>query len=89
MTQRTALYDAHIKANGKMVDFAGWQMPLHYGSQIEEHHIVRKSAGIFDVSHMTIIDIKGQDATSFLRHLVANDVAKLTITGKALYMHAQ
>jgi aminomethyltransferase len=68
-----------------MVDFYGWEMPINYGSQIEEHHSVRKDAGMFDVSHMTIVDIKGDDAKAFLRKLVANDVAKLQVAGKALY----
>ncbi len=85
MSQKTALYDHHVKLNGLMVDFAGWQMPLHYGSQIAEHHAVRKSAGIFDVSHMGVVDITGKDTVSFLRHLLANDIAKLKNTGDALY----
>lgn len=68
-----------------MVDFAGWEMPIHYGSQIEEHHAVRRDAGMFDVSHMGIIDIQGCEARSYLRRLLANDVAKLTVPGKALY----
>jgi len=85
MTQRTPLYDAHLTAGGKIVDFAGWEMPIHYGSQIEEHHAVRKDAGMFDVSHMCALDLAGPDATRYLRHLLANDVAKLTTPGKALY----
>jgi aminomethyltransferase len=85
MAQRTPLYDTHVAANGKMVDFAGWDMPIHYGSQLEEHHIVRKDAGMFDVSHMLGIDLVGADALPFLRHLLANDCAKLTVEGKALY----
>jgi aminomethyltransferase len=68
-----------------MVDFYGWEMPINYGSQIEEHHAVRQGAGMFDVSHMTIVDIQGPEAKDFLRRLVINDVAKLTVTGKALY----
>jgi len=68
-----------------MVDFHGWMMPLHYGSQIDEHHAVRTDAGMFDVSHMTIVDLKGARTRDFLRHLLANDVAKLTKPGKALY----
>jgi aminomethyltransferase len=68
-----------------MVDFAGWDMPLNYGSQIAEHRIVRSAAGMFDVSHMTIIDINGAGDRDFLRRLVANDVAKLTGVGQALY----
>ncbi len=85
MGKKTALYEAHQQAGGKLVDFGGWDMPLHYGSQVEEHHAVRQDAGMFDVSHMTVIDISGQDARDFLRHLLANDVDKLTTPGKALY----
>ena len=68
-----------------MVDFHGWDMPLHYGSQIEEHHIVRQAAGMFDVSHMTIVDVTGSQAKDYLRYLLANDVDKLKDKGKALY----
>lgn len=68
-----------------MVDFSGWQMPLHYGSQIQEHHAVRKNIGIFDVSHMGVVDVIGTDAEKYLRYLLANDVAKLKNTGDALY----
>lgn len=82
---RTSLYNAHIAANAKMVDFFGWEMPINYGSQIEEHHAVRKDAGMFDVSHMTIVDVTGEDAKPYLRYLLANDVAKIQETGKALY----
>ena len=85
MTQRTPLYEAHVAAGAKIVDFAGWEMPINYGSQIEEHHLVRRVAGMFDVSHMLAIDLVGCDAQAFLRRLLANDVAKLTTPGKALY----
>ena len=85
MTNKTVLHAKHIEAGAKMVDFHGWEMPINYGSQIEEHHAVRQDAGMFDVSHMTIVDIKGDDAQAFLRRLVINDVAKLEETGKALY----
>ncbi|WP_299262784.1 glycine cleavage system aminomethyltransferase GcvT [uncultured Psychrosphaera sp.] len=85
MTNRTVLFDKHVESGAKMVDFHGWEMPINYGSQIEEHHAVRQDAGMFDVSHMTIVDIDGSDAQAFLRKLVANDVAKLTVPGKALY----
>ena len=85
MGQRTPLYDLHLALGAKMVDFGGWDMPLHYGSQVEEHHQVRRDCGVFDVSHMTVIDISGADATTWLRHLLANDVARLGETGKALY----
>lgn len=85
MANRTVLFDKHVESNAKMVDFHGWEMPINYGSQIEEHHAVRQDAGMFDVSHMTIVDIKGVDAKAFLRKLVTNDVNKLTVAGKALY----
>jgi aminomethyltransferase len=85
MNHRTPLYDAHVKMGGKIVDFGGWDMPLHYGSQIEEHHKVRNDCGMFDVSHMNVVDMKGPRVRDFLRHLLANDVAKLKSHGKALY----
>ncbi|RUO28049.1 glycine cleavage system protein T [Aliidiomarina sedimenti] len=85
MASKTPLYDAHVAAGAKMVDFHGWDMPLNYGSQIEEHHAVRQRAGMFDVSHMTIVDATGPEAKAYLRYLLANDVAKLTQPGKALY----
>lgn len=85
MAQQTVLFDKHVEAGAKIVDFHGWDMPLHYGSQIEEHHAVRTDAGMFDVSHMTIVDLKGANTRAFLRFLLANDVAKLTVAGKALY----
>jgi len=81
MSQRTALYERHVEAGAKIVDFAGWEMPIHYGSQVQEHHLVRNSAGMFDVSHMVVVDIHGQGAKSFLRYLLANDVAKLKEPG--------
>ena len=82
---QTVLYAKHLEAGAKMVDFHGWEMPINYGSQIEEHHAVRQKAGMFDVSHMTIVDVTGADAQAYLRRLVINDVAKLTVKGKALY----
>lgn len=85
MAQQTVLIGKHLEAGAKVVDFHGWDMPLHYGSQIEEHHAVRTDAGMFDVSHMTIVDLTGARTREFLRYLVANDVAKLTVPGKALY----
>ena len=85
MTSRTHLYELHVAAGAKMVPFAGWEMPLKYGSQIEEHHAVRKRAGLFDVSHMTIIDLPGPNAEAFLSKLVANDVSRLGTSGRALY----
>jgi len=84
MGKRTPLYDAHVQAQGKMVDFAGWDMPLHYGSQLQEHHKVRQAAGVFDVSHMGIVDMHGKETAAFLRYLLANNIDKLTY-GKALY----
>ena len=81
----TPLFDAHIAANAKMTEFAGWAMPIRYGSQIEEHHAVRARAGVFDVSHMTVVDFRGAGTTAFLRHVLANDVAKLQVPGQALY----
>lgn len=85
MAKRTPLYEAHVAAGAKIVDFAGWEMPINYGSQIEEHHKVRSDAGMFDVSHMRAVDVAGPDARAYLRRLVANDVAKLSLPGKALY----
>jgi len=85
MGSKTPLYDKHVEAGARIVDFGGWDMPLHYGSQKEEHHAVRTNAGLFDVSHMTIVDLKGERVRDFLRYLVANDVAKLQDAGKALY----
>jgi len=85
MTNKTVLFDKHVEYKGKIVDFAGWQMPVNYGSQIDEHHQVRNDAGMFDVSHMVIVDLKDGDIKGFLQQLLANDVAKLTESGKALY----
>ena len=85
MTQQTPLFEQHQACGARMVDFHGWMMPLHYGSQMDEHHAVRTEAGMFDVSHMTIVDLHGARVREFLRYLLANDVAKLTQPGKALY----
>ena len=85
MSQQTPLYATHVAAGARMVDFAGWDMPVNYGSQIEEHHAVRRDAGMFDVSHMLALDPEGDDAKAFLRGLIANDVAKLVEPGKAIY----
>jgi aminomethyltransferase len=85
MGHKTPLYDTHVAAGARMVDFGGWDMPVNYGSQIEEHHAVRRDAGMFDVSHMLIADVKGARARDYLRYLLANDVAKLKDPGKALY----
>ncbi|MFZ4527857.1 MAG: glycine cleavage system aminomethyltransferase GcvT [Undibacterium curvum] len=81
----TPLNAAHRAAGAKMVDFGGWDMPVNYGSQIEEHHAVRKDCGMFDVSHMCVVDIRGDNVRGFLRGLVANNVDKLQVPGKALY----
>ena len=85
MTQQTALNAAHRRCGAKMVDFGGWDMPLNYGSQIEEHHTVRRDCGMFDVSHMCALDVIGPDAKAFLLRLIANNVDKLKQPGKALY----
>src|SRR5438132_13990447 len=85
MLNTTPLNDLHRAAGAKMVDFGGWDMPVSYGSQIEEHHAVRRDAGIFDVSHMQAVDIEGPDARSFLRRALANNVDKLRVAGRALY----
>jgi aminomethyltransferase len=85
MIQKTLYNQTHRDLGAKMVDFGGWDMPIHYGSQIEEHHAVRRDAGMFDVSHMTVIDIHGDDARAYLRKLIANSVEKLKVSGKALY----
>jgi aminomethyltransferase len=85
MTRRTCLNDAHRALGARMVDFGGWDMPLHYGSQVDEHHQVRRDAGMFDVSHMTVVDLRGTQVRPFLRRLLANSVDKLKAPGKALY----
>jgi aminomethyltransferase len=85
MGQRTPLYDLHVALGARMVDFGGWDMPIAYGSQLEEHHAVRSNAGVFDVSHMCVLDLKGPRVREFLRRLLANDVARLRQPGKALY----
>ncbi len=85
MLKQTPLNAKHRESNAKLVDFSGWEMPIHYGSQIEEHHVVRTGTGMFDVSHMLPVDIKGEGARAFLKKLLANNVDKLQTTGKALY----
>ena len=82
---QTVLHATHIAANARMVDFGGWDMPVNYGSQIEEHHAVRTDAGMFDVSHMRVVDITGDKVRDFLRFVLANNVDKLQTSGKALY----
>ena len=85
MISKTPLHAMHLTCGAKMVDFHGWDMPLHYGSHINEHQHVRQDAGMFDVSHMTIVDILGAGGRQFLRKLLTNDVDQLTHNGKALY----
>lgn len=85
MLNKTVLNNAHRAMNARMVDFGGWDMPVNYGSQIEEHNAVRTDCGMFDVSHMCPVDVVGADCRPFLSRLVANDVAKLQVSGKALY----
>jgi aminomethyltransferase len=85
MAMRTPLFETHVAAGARTVDFGGWDMPVNYGSQIEEHHVVRRDAGMFDVSHMCVVDLRGERVRDFLRRLLANDVARLTQPGKALY----
>ena len=85
MLKKTALHAQHQALGAKLVDFAGWEMPIQYASQLDEHHAVRAGAGMFDVAHMTAVDLHGARSRDFLRHLLANDVAKLKTPGKALY----
>jgi aminomethyltransferase len=85
MARKTPLNATHRASGARMVDFGGWEMPVHYGSQVEEHHAVRRDAGLFDVSHMRVVDVEGPDARAFLRRALANDVAKLRTPGRALY----
>ena len=85
MGKQTQLYQQHVNAGARMVDFGGWDMPLHYGSQIDEHHVVRNKAGMFDVSHMTVVDVEGVQSRDWLSRLLANDPGRLTAPGKGLY----
>ena len=85
MSSKTVFNETHRALGARMVDFGGWDMPINYGSQIEEHHQVRRDAGMFDVSHMTVLDLHGAGVRPFLRRLVANSVDKLKVSGKALY----
>lgn len=85
MGRRTPLYDIHVAAGARMVDFGGWDMPVGYGSQIEEHRAVRHDAGMFDVSHMCTVDLRGAGVRPLLLRLLANDVGRLAVPGKALY----
>ena len=85
MSKKTTLYQKHLEAGAKLIDFGGWEMPVHYGSQLNEHHQVRRHAGVFDVSHMTVVDLSGDNVKPFLHFLLANNIDKLKQTGKALY----
>ena len=85
MLKQTPLHAVHRAAGARMVDFGGWDMPVNYGSQIEEHHSVRRDAGMFDVSHMLAVDLAGSGARTFLRYALANNIDKLAQAGKALY----
>ena len=85
MGKRTSLYETHVADGARIVDFVGWDMPVDYGSQIDEHHHVRRDAGMFDVSHMTVVDLHGMQTRDFLRQLLANNVDRLQEIGKALY----
>ncbi len=85
MLKETPLHAVHRAAGARMVDFGGWDMPVHYGSQIDEHHAVRADAGMFDVSHMRVVDLHGRGARDFLRYAIANNIDKLKEPGKALY----
>jgi aminomethyltransferase len=85
MGHQTPLYAEHVAAGARIVEFGGWDMPLHYASALAEHHAVRQACGIFDVSHMTVVDVMGPDATTFLRRLLANDIGKLRQPGQGLY----
>ncbi len=83
--KKTALHAEHLALNARLVDFAGWDMPIQYTGPLDEHNAVRSGAGMFDVAHMAAVDLSGPRTREFLRVLVANDVAKLTLAGKALY----
>ncbi len=83
--KKTVLNAVHREMGARMVPFGGWDMPVHYGSQIEEHHAVRRDAGMFDICHMTVVDLHGERVRACLRHLLANDVNKLETPGRALY----
>lgn len=85
MLKMTALHSRHQALGARLVDFAGWEMPIQYQSQLEEHHAVRQAVGMFDVAHMQAVDLRGPRVREFLRHLLANDVAKLQAPGRALY----
>jgi glycine cleavage system T protein (aminomethyltransferase) len=83
--RQTPLFHLHQELGARIVDFGGWDMPVQYSSQIGEHHAVRRAAGVFDVSHMCVVDLKGERVRAFLQLLLANDVGRLAVAGKALY----
>ena len=85
MGRQTPLFRLHQELGARLVDFGGWDMPVQYGSQIGEHHAVRRAAGVFDVSHMCVIDLEGARVRAFLERLLANDVGRLRSPGGALY----
>ncbi|MDP4125889.1 MAG: glycine cleavage system aminomethyltransferase GcvT [Bacillota bacterium] len=82
--KRTPLYEEHLGAKAKLIDFGGWEMPVQYAGVIDEHHAVRTKAGLFDVSHMGEIDVNGKEALAFLQMLITNDVSNL-VDGRILY----
>lgn len=83
-TRKTSIYDSHVKHGGKVVEFAGWYLPVEFSGLINEHNAVRNDVGIFDVSHMGEVTVKGEKATEYVQHIIANDVKKL-YDGKVLY----
>ncbi|MFA4875057.1 MAG: glycine cleavage system aminomethyltransferase GcvT, partial [bacterium] len=78
MTSRTPLYDEHLRLGARIVDFAGWEMPVQYTGVIDEHRAVRTAAGLFDVSHMGQLEVTGPEATDAVQYLTTNDVRKMT-----------
>src|SRR6266536_6697248 len=79
MLKRTPLFAAHQKLGARLVEFGGWEMPVQYSSIIDEHLAVRKAAGLFDISHMGEVRIKGPGAAAFLNHLLTNDISKIAV----------
>jgi aminomethyltransferase len=84
MTRRTSLHDRHVAAKARLVPFAGWEMPIQYSGIVDEHQAVRTAAGIFDVSHMGELEMRGEHAASVVDYLITNDASKL-VDGQALY----
>ena len=82
---KTPLNNAHIELGAKMVNFSHWEMPISYTSLIEEHHAVRNTAGVFDVSHMSVFDFNGGDQVAFFEKIFANDIKKISNEDKAIY----